>query len=150
MWKGVDGLTEDDAPEAIDIVAEQPAQQPLVAEQVNQGNGRQHRRRQQGQQRNATPDALAGDQRALQSVGKQVGQRHDNRGDAERNFEAVTQQPVKVGAGKQFTCGNQTTALPGITAEAAPEDRQQRHQHRNRQQEQQQPFTADHEQSITQ
>ncbi|MNJ69574.1 hypothetical protein D3C77_659390 [compost metagenome] len=50
MREGVDGLTKDNAPEAVDIVAEQPAQQALIAEQVDQGNGRQHRWRQQRQQ----------------------------------------------------------------------------------------------------
>ncbi|MNN68268.1 hypothetical protein D3C81_1839660 [compost metagenome] len=86
----------------------------------------------------------------MQGIGEQVGQRHDNRGNTERHLQTIAQQPVKVGAGKQFTRGDQATALPGIAAETTPEDRQQRHQHRNRQQEQQQPFTADHEQSITQ
>ena len=41
------------------------------------------------------------------------------------------------------------TALPGLGAEATPEDRQQRHQHRDAQQHQQQDFAADHEQPVT-
>ncbi|MNT37836.1 hypothetical protein D3C72_1739940 [compost metagenome] len=57
---------------------------------------------------------------------------------------------MEVGTGKQFAGGNQATALTGITAETAPEDRQQRHQYRDGEQKQQQPFAADHEQPVTQ
>ncbi|MNJ43439.1 hypothetical protein D3C77_384440 [compost metagenome] len=150
MREGVDGFTEDNAPEAVDVVAEQPAQQALVAEQVDQGNGRQHRRRQQRQQRDAAPQALGRNQSALQGIGEQVGQRHHDCRNTERDLEAIAQQPVKVGTGKQFAGGNQATALAGITAETAPEDRQQWHQDRDSEQKQQQPLAADHEQSIPQ
>ena len=148
VWEGVDDLAQNNAPEAVDIVREQTAQHALVAEQINQRNARQHRRRHQRQQRHAAPDAFAGNQCALQGVGKQVGQRYDNRRDAEGNLQAVAQQPVEIRTGHQFTGGHQTAALPGFRAEAAPEDRQQRHQYRNAEQHQQQDLAADHEHPV--
>ncbi|MNP07451.1 hypothetical protein D3C76_994730 [compost metagenome] len=150
MREGVDGLAEDDAPEAVDVVRNQLAQQALVAEQVDQRDARQHRRRQQRQQGNPPPQALGRDQRALQCVGEQVGQRHDDGGDAEGNLQAVAQQPVEVGAGEHFARRDEATALPRFAAEAAPEDRQQRQQHGAAEEEQQQPLAAAHEQAVTQ
>jgi len=134
MRKGVDHFAEDNAPEAVDVVRQQTAQQALVAEQVHQRDPRQHRRRHQRQQRQAAPDRLGRDQRALQRIGKQIRQRYDDGRDAEGNFQAVTEQPVEVGATDQFPCRHQPAALPGFAAEAAPEDRQQRQQHRDAQQ----------------
>ncbi|MNI27332.1 hypothetical protein D3C73_810650 [compost metagenome] len=149
VWKGVDHLAEHNAPEAIDVVRDQPAQHALIAEQVNQCNPRQHRRRHQWQQRNTTPDTFARNQRALQCVGKQVSQRYDNRCDAEGNLQAVTQQPVEIFAAHQFLRGDPATALPGLGTEATPEDRQQGHQHGDTEQHQQENLAADHEHPIT-
>ncbi|MNH15700.1 hypothetical protein D3C79_753180 [compost metagenome] len=149
MREGVDGLPQDNAPEAIDVVTEQPAQQALVTEQVDQGNRRQHRRCQQWQQRDTPPQPLGRDQRALQGISEQVCQGDHDRGNREGNRQAVAKQPVEVVAGKQFTGRQQTATLAGIAAEAAPEDRQQRHQHRQQQQGQQQALATDDEQPIT-
>ncbi|MNQ79602.1 hypothetical protein D3C85_945520 [compost metagenome] len=85
----------------------------------------------------------------MQRVGKQVGQRHDDGRHAEGHFQAVAQQPVKIGAGQQFAGGHQATALPGIVAETAPEDGQQRHQYRDAEQAQQQQLATDHEHPVT-
>jgi len=148
MWEGVDHFTEDNAPEAVDVVREQPAQQALVTEQVDQCNARQHRRRHQWQQRHTAPEGLAGNQRALQGVGKQVGQRYDNGRHAEGDFQAIAQQPVEVGTGDQLPCGDQATALPGLAAETAPEDRQQWQQYGDAQQHQPEQFAADHENTV--
>jgi hypothetical protein len=149
MRKGVDDFTEHNAPETVDVVREQATQHALVAEQVNQRNAGQHRRRHQRQQRNATPDAFAGNQGALQCVGKQVGQRYDNGRHAEGHLQAVAEQPVEVLAGHQLFGSDPTTPLPGLGAEATPEDRQQRHQYGDSQQRQQKDFAADHKQPVT-
>ncbi|MNE14171.1 hypothetical protein D3C80_1070340 [compost metagenome] len=150
MREGVDGLAQHDAPEAVDIVAEQPAQQALVAKQIDQGDGRQHRRCQQWQQRNPPPQALGRDQRALQGKGEQIGQRYHNGRDSEGHRQAVAKQPMEAGAGEQFTGRQQATALARFTAETTPEDRQQRHQHGQHQQDQQQALAADDEQPVAQ
>ena len=149
MGKGVDHLTQHNAPETVDIVREQPAQHALVAEQINQCDTRQHRRRHQWQQGNPAPEALGWNQCTLQGVGKQVGQRYDDGRDAEGNFQAVTKQPVEILAGHQLLRGEPATALPGLAAEAAPEDRQQRQQHRDTEQQQQQEFAAEDEDPVT-
>ena len=148
VGKGVDHLTQHNAPEAVDVVREQPAQHALVAEQIDQRNARQHRRRHQRQQGNPAPDAFGRNQRALQGVGKQVGQRYDNGRDAEGNFQAVAEQPVEILAGHQLLRRDPATALPGFSAETTPEDRQQRHQHRDAEQHQQKDFAADDEHPI--
>ena len=148
MGEGVNHLAEHNAPEAVDVVREQPTQHALVAEQIDQRNPRQHRRRHQRQQGNPAPDAFARNQRALQRVGKQVGQRYDNGGDAEGNFQAVAEQPVEIGAGHQLFRREPATTLPGVVAEAAPEDRQQRQQHRDAEQQQQKDFAADDKNAI--
>ncbi|MNF72548.1 hypothetical protein D3C84_545280 [compost metagenome] len=46
MGKSVNRLAHDDAPEAVDVLVEQPAEDPLVAEQIDQRNTGQHRGRQ--------------------------------------------------------------------------------------------------------
>ncbi len=148
MGKGVDHLAQHNAPEAIDIVREQPTQHALVAEQIDQRNSRQHRRRHQRQQRDPAPDAFARNQRALQRVGKQVGQRYDNGRHAEGHFQAVAEQPMEIGTGHQLLRREPATALPGVIAETAPEDRQQRQQHREAEQHQKEDFAAEHEQAI--
>ncbi|MCY1393300.1 hypothetical protein D9M71_81930 [compost metagenome] len=149
MREGVDHLTQNNAPEAVDVVREQATQHALVAEQVNQRNPGQHRRCHQWQQGNATPDTFTCNQGALQRVGKQISQGYDNRRDAEGNLQTVAEQPVEVLAGHQFFRCNPTTTLPGFSTETTPEDRQQRHQYGNAQQHQQKHFAADHEQPVT-
>ncbi|MCY1397581.1 hypothetical protein D9M71_125900 [compost metagenome] len=147
--EGVDDFAKHNAPEAVDVVREQATQHALVAEQVNQRDARQHRRRHQWQQRDASPDTFGRNQGSLQRVGKQVGQRYDNGRDTEGNLQAVTEQPVEVLAGHQLFRCDPATALPGLGAETTPEDRQQRHQYGNAQQHQHEDFAADHEQPVT-
>ncbi|MNS93478.1 hypothetical protein D3C72_1276570 [compost metagenome] len=150
MGKGVDGLAQDDAPEAVDIVRQPVAQQALVAEQVDQRDARQHRGRQQRQQGNAAPQALGRNQRALQGVGEQVGAGHHDGRDTEGNLQAVAQQPVEVGAGEQLAGRGHAAALPRVAAEAAPEDGQQRQQYRQGQHTEQQVLAALHEEPVAQ
>jgi hypothetical protein len=118
MGKGVNHLAQHNPPEPVDVVREQPAQHALVAEQIDQRNARQHRRRHQRQQRNPAPDAFRRNQRALQRVGKQVGQRYDDGRNAEGNFQAVAEQPVEILAAHQLLRREPATALPGLTAES--------------------------------
>jgi hypothetical protein len=60
---------------------------------------------------------FAGNQRALQRVGKQVGQRYDDGRNAEGNLQAVAEQPVEILAAHQLLRRHPATALPGLTAE---------------------------------
>ena len=55
---------------------------------------------------------------------------------------------MEIGTGHQLLRREPATALPGVVAEAAPEDRQQRQQHREAEQHQQEDFAAEHEQAI--
>ncbi|MDT4825125.1 hypothetical protein FQZ97_583980 [compost metagenome] len=87
MREGVERLAHDDAPETVDGgAAGQPLEQPLVAQQVDQGDARQQRRGEQRQQSDGAKEPLARQARARQAVGESVGAGHDqqHRDDAHR------------------------------------------------------------------
>gem|GEM_PF-5146272 len=145
VGKRVDHLADHDAPKTIDIVCKKAAQQSLVTEQVDQRNGGQHRWRQQRQQRYCAPQALGGNQRALQRVGEHIGQRHHNDRDSQGDTQAVAQQPMEMLAGQQLSSCGKSAALPHVVAEAAPEDSQQGQKQRHRQNGEKQYFPAEYE-----
>lgn len=114
-----------------------PRNMPWVAGTGRLAQSWQHRRRYQRQQRHAAPDRLARNKRALQSVGKQISQWYDDGGNAAETFRLLMSSQWKLSLVTNSRAATRPPLPFGFTAEAAPEDRQQRHQHRDAQQAQQ-------------
>ncbi len=102
MRKHREALRDHDARRAIDFVPAQrrhPAlEHALVAEPVDQRNGRQQRRRQQRNERDAAKQRLERHARARERIGETKGQWHGNHRHHGRHPDAVPQ------AGEQRRC----------------------------------------------
>jgi hypothetical protein len=142
MREGVERFAQQDAPEAVDAAVHPLLEQALVAEQVDQRDAGQQRRRQQRQQRDRAPHALEWRQRALQPIGEQVGQRHHQQGGRRRHADAARDHREEVGIGDQLAPGRQTG--PGAIAveQRLAEHGHQRQGQRQHQQEQQEILQA--------
>ena len=94
MREAVEHLRQDDADRPVDAGAHQPAlEEPLVAEDVDQRDGREQRRRKQRQQGDAPGTSpWRGMRVRVSAVGVEEGQRHHDDGRQHRHPDAVPQR----------------------------------------------------------
>ena len=109
MREDVEALAHDDTDGPIDIVAEQPRfDNALVAEEVDQGDGRQQRRHQDRNQRNTLEEALERDTGAGQRVGVYEGHRDDDQTTDQRHRKTVLNRPKQRRRRKELDVIGQT------------------------------------------
>lgn len=111
VGKGVDSLPQNDAPETVNAVREDVPQHALIAEQVDQRDAGQHRRRKQRQQGDATEHTFTRHTRTLQCIREPVSKRHHNQYNRQGTFQAIAQQPTEIGAAEQLGSGGKPSAL---------------------------------------
>ena len=88
--QAVEDLGDDDALEAVDLAAAQPRlEEALGAEQVDQRQAGQQRRREDRDQRDALEQPAQRQHGAGQRIGVEEGERHHDRGADRRDMEAV-------------------------------------------------------------